>query len=71
MAQIWISCGDGVAVGVEEGGPLIDSEGVGVWEPLGYSFFTLRPRRCRNGKVRWLVWVQQHSDGTFTKCNLG
>lgn len=50
---------------------MMDSEGVFVWEPLGYSFFSFTPKRCRNGRVRWFTWLQKHQNGTYTKCNLG
>jgi len=69
--MIWINIEGGVEVAVKEGEPMIDSEGVGVWEPLGFSFFSFLPRKCRNGRVRWCTWLQRHGDGTFTKCNLG
>lgn len=64
---IWINCGDGNAVEVPEGADMINSEGVGVWEPEGFSFFALRPRKCRNGKTRNFTWLQRHKDGTYTK----
>jgi hypothetical protein len=65
--QIWIEGRNGVSVGVYEGDPLIDSEGVCVWEPLGYAMFAFWPVRCRNGKWRWFCGVDRHRDGTYTK----
>lgn len=67
----WIDCGHGVSVGVRTGQELVNSEGVGVWEPEGYCTTAWLPKRCRNGKVRWLTWVDRHSDGTYTKCPHG
>lgn len=43
-----------------------DDEMRHVTEPLGYSQFAWLPVRCRNGKVRWLRWVERHADGTYS-----
>src|SRR5262249_22786014 len=40
-----------------------------VSEPLGFYMFAWWPRRCRNGKLRWLTSVERHDDGTFTLGN--
>lgn len=59
----------GVGVRIKSGHQIYDSEGRNPVEPLGYYEFAWRPRRCRNGRVRWLCWVERHSDGTFTLGN--
>jgi hypothetical protein len=71
MPTIWLSDAKqpGVSTGVKDGGSIIDSEGRLSYEPLGVYIFAWRPRRCRNGKTRWLCWVERHSDGTFTLGN--
>lgn len=33
---------------------------------FGYFIFAWLPKRCRNGKVRWLAWLEKHSDGSYT-----
>lgn len=38
-------------------------------EPLGLYVFAFLPKRCRNGKTRWLTWVERHKDGTYTLGN--
>lgn len=38
-------------------------------EPLGFYEFAWLPRRCRNGKLRWLTSVEHHSDGTYSLGN--
>lgn len=38
-------------------------------EPFGYYTFAWLPKRCRNGKIRWLTWVERHDDGTYTLGN--
>lgn len=67
----WIDVGDGLSFGVpvnEDGTvDLMDSEGRFVWEPEGYSFFAFIPKKCRNGKIRWLCWLERHQNNTFTK----
>jgi hypothetical protein len=39
------------------------------FEPLGLYVFAWLPRRCRNRKIRWLTWLERHSDGTYTLGN--
>jgi hypothetical protein len=58
---------DGVYVGVTENSTIVDSEGKFAWEPEGFFMFAVLPRRCRNGKTRWLCTLERHSDGTYTK----
>lgn len=43
-----------------------DSECRHVGEPMGFFRFAWWPVRCRNGKRRWLEWVECHCDGTYT-----
>jgi hypothetical protein len=62
---VWLGK-DGMAVGLNEGDAMVDSEGRFPWEPLGFVTFTFWPKRCRNGKWRWLCFVERHSDGTYT-----
>jgi hypothetical protein len=38
-------------------------------EPFGLYIFSWVPRKCRNGKWRWLRWLEQHRDGTYTLGN--
>lgn len=38
-------------------------------EPLGFYRFAWWPRRCRNGRWRWLCWVEHHLDGTYSLGN--
>lgn len=38
-------------------------------EPFGFYTFAWLPRRCRNGRKRWLCWVERHPDGTYTYGN--
>jgi hypothetical protein len=47
----------------------IDDEHRSIGEPFGFFEFAWWPRRCRNGKVRWLRSVEHHSDGTYTLGN--
>lgn len=42
-----------------------DSEFRHVSEPVGFHTFAWRPVRCRNGRWRWLTWVERFPDGTF------
>lgn len=58
---------DGIGVPMENLGP--DSEGRLGYEPLGYYTFAWFPKRCRSGRIRWLCWVEHHSDGTYTLGN--
>ena len=46
-----------------------DDECRSLGEPLGWYGFAWRPRRCRNGKLRWLVSTERHSDGTYSLGN--
>jgi len=43
-----------------------DDEGRHMAEPFGFYIFSWRPRRCRNGKLRWLRFLERHMDGTYT-----
>lgn len=44
-----------------------DTEWVHYLEPLGKPHYAWLPRRCRNGAIRWLVWLEHHKDGTYTQ----
>lgn len=46
--------------------PTADSEGRFPWEPLGFTQFHFLPKRCRNGRLRWLCFLDRHPDGTYT-----
>lgn len=46
-----------------------DTECRHVGESFGYIFFAWFPRTCRNGRRRWLTWLERHQDGTFTYCD--
>ena len=63
----WIDIGDGLSMRAED--LTLDSEGRLSSEPYGYYFFAWKPRRCRNGKIRWLCWLEDHMDGTFSRGN--
>lgn len=64
---IWIEVDEDLSVGVPVGTPFFDDELVAPWEYLGFATFAWLPKKCRNGKLRWLCWVDQHRDGTYTK----
>ena len=66
--SIWVSHKDspGVEVGVGVGTPIFDEECRHVAEPHGLTVFAWWPRTCRNGKRRWLTWLEHHADGTYT-----
>jgi hypothetical protein len=49
--------------------PNWDGEFRHVAEALGFYTFAWRPRRCRNGKLRWLTWIERHDDHTYTLGN--
>ena len=39
-------------------------------EPYGYIMFAWKPVKCRNGKWRWLRWVERHNPGcSYTLSN--
>lgn len=46
-----------------------DNEDRHIAEPMGFYVFTWKPQRCRNGRLRWLRWLERHPDGTFTLGN--
>ena len=46
-----------------------DPEDRHIAEPLGFYVFAWLPRSCRNGRVRWLRWLERHSDGSYTLGN--
>jgi hypothetical protein len=46
-----------------------DSELRHVSEAFGLYVFAWLPKRCRNGRLRWLTWLEQHRNGTFTLGN--
>jgi hypothetical protein len=46
-----------------------DDECRHIAESLGFYVFAWLPVRARNGKMRWLRWVERHEDGTVTLGN--
>ena len=46
-----------------------DSECRSFVEPFGWIAFAWLPRRCRNGRWRWLRFTEKHFDGTYTLSN--
>jgi hypothetical protein len=38
-------------------------------EPMGYYRIAFWPVKCRNGCWRWLTWIEDHGDGTYTLGN--
>ncbi len=48
------------------GVPEYDSEAIHFTEPYGWHLFAWTPKRCRNGKIRWLKWLERHGDGSYT-----
>ena len=38
-------------------------------EPMGYYRVAFWPVKCRNGKWRWLTWIEDHGNGTYTLGN--
>lgn len=46
-----------------------DNEDRHLAEPFGFYIFAWLPHRCRNGRLRWLRWLEHHSDGTYTLGN--
>lgn len=67
----WVShpSNPGNSAGLRPDQPTYDSEGRHAAESIGFYEFAWRPRRCRNGKWRWLCWVESHGDGTYTLGN--
>lgn len=47
----------------------VDAELRSIGEPFGFYTFAWLPKTCRNGKRRWLCWVERHDDGTYTLGN--
>lgn len=46
-----------------------DSEMRHAAEGLGFYTFAWWPVKCRNNRLRWLTWVERHSDGSYTLGN--
>lgn len=67
----WVShpSNPGISAGITVAMAPYDNEGRHICEPFGFYEFAWRPRKCRNGKWRWLCWVESHDDGTFTLGN--
>ena len=64
---IWVGLGDSRHLGVPAASRRRrDSEGTAAWEDFGPHRFAWWPRRCRNGRVRWLKTLERHRDGTYT-----
>ena len=63
---IWVGLGDRKALGVPASSRVRDSEGTAVWEDFGKHRFAWTPKRCRNGKLRWLKTLERHRDGSYT-----
>jgi hypothetical protein len=49
-----------------KGPDLPDSEYRWPIEPAGFHLFAWLPKRCRNGRIRWLCWLERHGPGDFT-----
>lgn len=49
--------------------PDYDEEGRHVSEAIGWFEIAWWPVRCRNGKLRWLRWVERHDDGSYSLGN--
>jgi hypothetical protein len=69
VTTVWLSDPrhPGLSVGISEGQDIVDAEGKFAWEPLGFSSYAFIPRKCRNGRWRWLCFLEKHEDGTYTK----
>ena len=63
---IWVGMGERSQLGIPARSRRRDSEGTAVWEDFGAHRFAWFPRRCRNGRVRWLKVLERHRDGTYT-----
>ena len=63
---IWVGLGDRKFIGIPTSTRRRDSEGMAVWEAFGQHRFAWVPKKCRNGKVRWLKTLEQHHDGSYT-----
>lgn len=63
---IWVGLGNQSYLGVPSTVRRCDSEGTVPWEEFGTHRFAWLPRRCRNGRVRWLKILERHRDGTYT-----
>ena len=63
---IWVGMGERRYLGIPTTSRRCDSEGMAVWEDFGPHRFAWLPRRCRNGRVRWLKTLERHHDGTYT-----
>jgi hypothetical protein len=46
-----------------------DAELRHVTDPFGWYKIAWWPVQCRNGYWRWLRWVEQHGDGTYSLGN--
>lgn len=66
MDVMWVDVGGCTAIGLPPTARRIDSEGTAVWESYGPHRFAWLPKRCRNGRVRWLTTLEQHHDGSYT-----
>lgn len=40
-------------------------------EEFGFFIFSWLPRKCRNGKWRWLCWLEKHGYGEHATYTLG
>ena len=40
-------------------------------EPFGLYVFAWLPKKCRNGKWRWLCWVERHGYGKNKTYTIG
>jgi hypothetical protein len=69
MSTVWLNDTkqSGMSVGVPDGVSIMDSEGKFAWESEGYFGFHIWPRRCRNGRWRWMCTLERHADGTYTR----
>ena len=63
---LWVGMGDRRFIGVPATNHRRDSEGLACWEAYGRHRFAWMPKRCRNGRVRWLKTLERHGDGSYT-----
>lgn len=77
VSKVWVRDPTGtIGVGINprewtrEGGHFFDAERREPWEPYGFIALAWLPTRCRNGRVRWLTFLERHDDGTYTRSRI-
>jgi hypothetical protein len=63
---VWVGMGNCSYLGIPATSRRRDSEGTVPWEEFGAHRFAWLPRRCRNGRLRWLRTLERHRDGSYT-----